>query len=375
MTQPEKQPRTENAITYETSGVDTQQAETAISAITKAVRQTFDFAAPGGKPVLDLGYFANVLDLDGSLGLAISTDSAGTKVLIAQRVGRYDTIGIDCVAMNVNDLLCVGARPTSLVDYVAVEQLDNGIMQQIIQGLHEAARQSHISIPGGEIAQMADCIRGEAPGSGMDLVGTAVGLVALDQIIVGDGINEGDVLIGMSSSGLHSNGYTLARKVFFDHLGWEVDREVSELGETLGEALLRPTRIYVDPVLEMLKSDVSIKSLAHITGDGLLNLLRTRQKVGFQVHTLPKPPAIFSVLQRGGGISDAEMYRVFNMGIGFCVLVAPEGVDSILATAEEHGVDSWVLGNATLAEEHVGHVQLLPLGLSGDGSSGTFSPE
>ena len=124
-----------------------------------------------------------------------------------------------------------------------------------------------------------------------------------------------------------------------------------------------------------MKSDVSIKSLAHITGDGLLNLLRTRQKVGFQVHTLPKPPAIFSVLQRGGGISDAEMYRVFNMGIGFCVLVAPEGVDSILATAEEHGVDSWVLGHATLAEEHVGHVQLLPLGLSGDGSSGTFSPE
>ena len=270
-----------------------------------------------------LGYFASVLDF-GGVGVAVCTDGIGTKALIAQMMGRYDTVGIDCVAMNVNDLVCVGAQPITLVDYIAVEHAEPAMLAALGAGLAEGARRAGVSIAGGEIAAMRDVIKGAVPDAGFDLAATAVGRVALDAVNTGAAVQPGDSIVGIASSGIHSNGLTLARRVFFESAGLTVDDSVEGLGETVGEALLRPTYIYVREALDLLASEVTVNALVHITGDGFLNLTRIESQVGMRLDALPAPPPVFAVLQRLGGVADAEMYRVFNMGIGFCVIVPPE---------------------------------------------------
>ena len=195
---------------------------------------------------MDIGYFANVIDI-GGIGLAICTDGVGSKSIIAQMMSRYDTIGIDCVAMNVNDAICVGARPISMVDYIAIEKADADILGAIAIGLAEGAKQAGISISGGEISPLKDVMRG------FDLVGMAVGIVPLDRIITGRDLAPGDVIIGLESSGIHSNGLTLARHVFFERAGLSIDHVFPELGTTLGEELLRPTLIYVPEILDIIE--------------------------------------------------------------------------------------------------------------------------
>jgi len=336
----------------------------ALSALLDWVRATFDYA-PGARPVLDVGYFANVVPVAPNLGIAISTDGVGTKLLVAQAAGRLDTVGIDCVAMNVNDVLCVGARPVALVDYVAVEAPDPDLLGAFGRGLARGCELAGVSCPGGELAQVREMLRGARPGSAIDLVGTAIGTVALDHVLSGQDARAGDVLLGLESNGLHSNGYTLARLTLLEHAGLRLDEHVKELGCTLADELLKPTRIYVKPVLATLDGGLPVRALAHMTGDGVFNLVRTTAPVGFDIERWPEPPPIFALLQRLGRIPDEEMFRVFNMGIGFTLLVAPEGVDAVRARLERAGLRVHVLGTATADRERTIHFR--PRGLVGRG--------
>jgi phosphoribosylformylglycinamidine cyclo-ligase len=342
---------------YKAAGVDIAEADAGLRRIIGRITATWPQTGLGAVK-LPIGYFANVIDI-GGIGLAIGTDGVGSKAIVAQMLNRYDTIGIDCVAMNVNDLLCVGARPLSMVDYIAVERADAGVLDAIAVGLAEGARQAGVSITGGEISQLPDIVRG------FDLVGTAIGTVALDRIIIGRDLHPGDQVIGVASNGLHSNGFTLTRRVFFEQAGVSPRQFFPELGCELGEELLRPTFIYVREILEIIEQVRAVKALIHITGDGLLNLPRVDAEIGFVLDALPPPPAIFGLIERCGGVPLTEMFEVYNMGIGFCVVVAEADVAATLAILARHNRQASVIGHAIADPEK--SVQLPQYKLVGQG--------
>lgn len=331
-----------NGITYSTAGVDTVIEEEGLKNLLVWTKRTFTLS---DNPVeLEFGYFANILDIGNNMGLAISTDGVGTKIIVAQMMEKYDTVGIDCIAMNVNDILCVGAKPISMVDYIAVQVADANLLGEIGKGLYEGAKISRISIPGGEIAQIREMLKSEKEGFGFDLVGTAVGIVPLDRVIIGQDIAEGDILLGLKSSGIHSNGLTLARKAFFEKGKYKVSTYFEELRRTLGEELLEPTHIYVPEVIQMIGDGLKIKALIHITGDGFLNLNRTRSNYGYIIENIPDPHPIFKLIQEVGKINDEEMFRVYNMGIGFCVVVPGSEVEKVFSICKKINVECHRMG-------------------------------
>jgi len=352
------------SFSYRDAGVFDNQ-EIGLSGLLKWISKTDDFRSDLGKTLLAPKYFANVIKITEELGIALSTDGVGTKIMLAEQMEKYDTIGIDCVAMNVNDVLCVGATPISLVDYIAVEKAQPDVLEEIAKGFYEGAKQAQVNIPAGEIAQLGDMIKGVKKDSGFDLVGTCIGLVELNKIIIGQDLQESDAIIGLESSGIHSNGFTLARKVLPDMAGLSLDEYVDELGMTLGEELLKPTKIYVQEVLEMLSEGIEIKALAHITGDGFLNLQRVEREVGYEIYSLPPTPPIFQLIQEKGNVSDEEMFRVFNMGIGFCIMVAPSDVQQVLDICENHKTKAYVLGRVT--EKTPDEIHIIPKELVGKG--------
>ena len=359
-------PAEETGLTYGEAGVETGAAIGALQRLLYWVNQAEHCRYDGssvGKVALESGYFATVIDI-GNLGLAMTTDGVGTKLLVAQMMEKYDTVGIDCVAMVANDLVCVGAEPVSMLDYIAVEKADPEVFEQIAIGLQRGADYANISISGGEVAQVREMLRGYREGSGLDLVGMAIGLVPLEEMIVGEDIDDGDVVVGLKSNGIHSNGYTLARRVLFDEMGLSVDSHVPELGRSIGEELLRPTAIYVRPAVDMMRADVRIKAFSHLTGDGFLNLLRVRTDTGFVLDCLPEPDPVFQVLQEGGRLSDEEMFLVFNMGIGFAVVTPENDADAVRVIARRHGFESGVLGRA--ASDLSGKVVVEPRQLIGE---------
>jgi phosphoribosylformylglycinamidine cyclo-ligase len=307
-------------LSYEATGI-LDNSRLGLGALVSRVSQSVAFRSKGpGRRVVDIGFFASVVEITDTLGLALCTDGVGSKVLVAEMLHRYDTIGIDCVAMNVNDAICVGAEPISFLDYIAVERATPEILEQIGRGLYAGAELAGVSIVGGEISQMPEVIKGREPGGGIDLVGMCAAIVPLDRIIIGADVAPGDVVV--RSSGVHSNGLTLARRALFEAGGLAPDRYRPELSATVGDELLRPTDIYVRPVMDLLnRQRLPIRALAHITGDGLLNLTRIKAAVGFRLDDLPEPHPIFRLIQDCGSVSTAEMYRVFNMGVGFCVIV------------------------------------------------------
>ncbi len=335
--------RERDYLTYQKAGADTGKVESALKQIVKLAESTFDFRETTGKPVIPVGHFSGVIDIGSGVSLAIKTDGVGTKVFIAQEMERYDTVGIDCVAMNVNDILCVGAEPISIVDYIAVQNPDPNLLEDLVKGLVAGCRAAEVTLSGGEIAVMPEMIKGARENMGFDLAGMGVGIVPTDEIITGDTINEGDVILGMASSGIHSNGMTLARRVLLDK--FDVTDHIDELGRSLGEELLEPTKIYVKAVRAMQKSNLDLKSLAHITGDGFLNLRRVSKDCGFRIDSLPETPPIFGLIQKHGPVSIAEMYQVFNMGIGFCIVLPAEEADSAIRIAEKHDMDCCVIGS------------------------------
>ena len=328
---------------YEQSGVSQSGAESALDGLLKHILPTRSFNTR--YPVkADIGYFANVIDLGKGEGIAFCTDGVGTKVIVAELMDQYDTLGIDCIAMNVNDLICLGARPVSMVDYIGCSHTDPKIFEQLGRGLAEGARQAEISISGGEISQVKEIIQG------IDLIGAAIGHVRLDRINVGQNIQPGNLILGLASSGVHSNGLTLARRVLLGETLAEQKEKVNQyeesLGRTLGAELLEPTRIYVQPVMEMLDAEIDIRAMVHITGGGLTNLNRVQtDNIRFVIDPLPDIPPVFELIQETGGVSDAEMYEVFNMGTGFCVIVdSANDADRVHAICKKYGISCHGIG-------------------------------
>jgi phosphoribosylformylglycinamidine cyclo-ligase len=307
---------------YARAGVSQGEADAAVASLVAALGA----AAPAeSRQLLASGHYANVVRLDERTGIALSTDGVGTKLAVADRLGRWDTVGIDCVAMNVNDVVCVGAEPLAMVDYLAVDRADPEVAGAIGAGLGRGAERAGIEIVGGELAQLGELI------NGLDLAGACFGVVALDSLITGAAIEAGDPVIGLPSSGLHSNGYTLARSALE---GIPMDDE--RLGRPLGDILLEPTEIYVKPIVELLRSEVDVRGLAHVTSGGLNNLLRLEAEVGYEIDDpLPVPP-IFTLIQERAEVSDEEMHEVFNMGCGFCIVVAAAADEVVLERLQGH---------------------------------------
>jgi phosphoribosylformylglycinamidine cyclo-ligase len=334
----ESKPMAAQQDLYKEAGVDTPEADAGLNHIKRRVERTWPRQGRG-RVVLPHWYFANVIEMDG-VGVALCTDGVGSKAIIADLIGKYDTIGIDCVAMNVNDMICVGAEPISLVDYIAVNRVNAAMLDAVATGLCEGANMARISISGGEIAQLNDTI------NGFDLVGMAMGRVDLDKVICGKDVADGDVVIGVKSSGIHSNGLTLARRAFFDKHRFDVNHKFDDLDTSLGEELLRPTHIYVREAIEILETVKGVKALINITSDGLLNLARVKAEVGFEIDDLIEAQPIFALIQHHVDLPDRQMFEIFNMGIGFCFVVDPTAVELTMSILKRHGRQAQRIGRA-----------------------------
>jgi phosphoribosylformylglycinamidine cyclo-ligase len=316
---------------YAAAGVDTGQADAAVDALVGVLR-TIELDRPSAS-VLPNGHYASVLRVAPNLGIAVSTDGVGSKIVVAEQADRLETVGIDCIAMNVNDLVCVGAEPIAMLDYLAVEQANPQALARIALGLKVGAQAAGIEIPGGELAVLPELIRGHPSPHGFDLCGTAIGTVALDAIVTGAEAQPGDAIVGLPSSGLHSNGYTLARRALLEEGGLALDDRPALLeGRSVADALLEPTVIYVRAVLDLLRSDIAVNGLAHITGGGLRNLLRLGgDRVGFAIEAPLPVPGVCALVAELGDVPTSEMWDVFNMGCGFVAIVPEARADDAVA--------------------------------------------
>ncbi|MBO0769466.1 MAG: phosphoribosylformylglycinamidine cyclo-ligase [Solirubrobacterales bacterium] len=358
---------------YAAAGVDTHQADQGVEAIIQTLRAT-DL---GRSPLaLDLGrHYASVMALPGvsdaegkPVGIALATDSVGSKVIVAEQTGRFETIGIDCVAMNVNDLVCVGARPLALLDYIAVESVEPAFLGKLAVGLAEGARRAGVEIPGGEVCQVPEVLRGHPSPYGFDLVGSAFGQVPLAAIITGDKLAPGDALIGLPASGVHANGLTLARRALLQDGGYALTDTPPELaGKSVADVLLEPTVIYVKALLALLDSSIPVHALSHITGGGLLNLLRLGSGVGYAIKDpLPVPP-VFDLIAAKAKVAAAEMWEVFNMGCGLVASVPAASAGEAVTLLSEYHPGAGVIGQVT---GRAGIVEIPPLGIINDPQSG-----
>jgi phosphoribosylformylglycinamidine cyclo-ligase len=335
---------------YAAAGVDTRQADQAVAAIV-GVLKTIETGRESLSVPLP-GHYASVMRLPGPLapnvGIALATDSVGSKVIVAEQTGRFDTIGIDCVAMNVNDLICVGATPLALLDYIAVEHAEPAMLEAIGRGLAAGAADAGVEIPGGEVCQVPELLRGHPSPFGFDLVGSAFGAVELDKIIDGSRVRAGDVMIGLPASGIHSNGMTLARRALLDDGALTMEQKPEMLrGKSVADVLLEPTVIYVRAVLALIASEVDVRGLAHITGGGLMNLRRIGTDVGYTISKpLPSPP-VFELIAAFGEIEATEMWEVFNMGCGLVAMVPAEQAGSAVALLEGFHPGAAVIGEIT----------------------------
>ena len=346
--------------TYAAAGVDTAKADEGVGALV-SVLSSIELDRTTAS-VLPSGHYASVLRVAPNLGIAIGTDGVGSKIVVAEQADRLETIGIDCIAMNVNDIICVGAEPIALVDYLAVEQVDASALKRIAEGLKTGAQDANIEISGGELAVIPELIRGHPSPHGFDLCGTAIGTVALDMIVTGIDAQPGDAIVGLPSSGLHSNGFTLARRALE---GLALDETPPELGGiSVADALLEPTVIYVRAILELLASDIPVRGLAHITGGGLTNLLRLGNgRLGWSIEApLPVPP-VCGLIARRADVPAAEMWEVFNMGCGFMAVVPDDRVDDAVALLEARHPGTARIGTVTDAG---GTISVPGLGIAGD---------
>jgi len=327
--------RNKSKVTYADLGIDIKTISTAQKKIGAMISGTHLLPFTG-KVLSGYGGYAGLIDL-GSRVLALHADGVGSKIIVAQMMNRFDTIGVDCIAMNVNDVICVGAQPLAFIDYIALKSANKILVQQIVKGLVEGAQESNVPIVGGETAVLPDLISGFDDGNAFDLAGMVLGSVARkSELVLGQRITVGDVILGVESSGLHSNGYTLARKVLLSK--YSLDEIPGYMLRTLGEELLTPTRIYVKPIIEILnrRKSIRIHGLAHITGGSFTKLARLNKRVRYMLNNLPSVEGIFKQIKVEGRVDINEMYRTFNMGIGFCVILPRNSVDKVFSIFEKY---------------------------------------
>lgn len=318
-------------VTYSESGVDIDLEAVTVAKLASKLKPTLEYR----NIITDSGHFAALVEL-GDKAIAMSTDGVGSKILVAKMMEKYDTVGIDMIAMVVNDILCVGAEPIALVDYLAVEEPDPEVASEIADGLVKGAEESRIAIIGGETASLPGIVKD------FDLAGTGIGFVDKDKIITGENIEAGDILIGLRSSGIHSNGLSLARRAIFEDGGFSVDDKMPNSDSTIGEELLKPTQLYVKAIVELLKEDFNIKGLAHMTGGGVNNLSRLKKGIGFEIDNYPEPQEIFKLIYNQG-VPLEEMYKVFNMGIGFCVIASPDEAEAVVKALNKN-IEAYIVG-------------------------------
>lgn len=334
--------------TYKDAGVDVEAGNQFVKKISPIVKATY-------RPEVlnDLGGFGALFSIrkdkyDNPV-LVSSTDGVGTKLNIAFLLDRHDTIGIDLVAMVVNDIVVQGAEPLFFLDYLAMGKLDPDQAAQIVVGIAQGCQDAGCSLVGGETAEMP----GFYPEGEYELAGFGVGIVEKDGVVDGSGITVGDRIIGLASSGLHSNGYSLARKVLLGDQAYRIDSQIDELGCSLGEELLRPTRIYVKPIANLIR-DFTIKGIAHITGGGLrdniVRVLPKRCQAVIESNSWERPP-IFTLISRLGGVSEAEMLATFNCGIGMVLIVPADEVEEQMSRLQAMGEACYAIGKITKREE------------------------
>ncbi len=341
---------TDEKITYEKSGVSIDKGNQSVEMMKPFVKSTFR------KEVLtDLGGFGGLFALDKEKYdepvLVSGTDGVGTKLKIAFAMKKDDTIGIDAVAMCVNDIVVTGAEPLFFLDYLAVGELDPEQVTEIVKGISEGCKIAGCALIGGETAEMP----GFYPVGEYDVAGFAVGIVEKNKIIDGKKIKEGDVVIGLPSSGLHSNGFSLARNVLFERGFMQVDSYIEEMGKSIGNILLEPTKIYVKTILSLLEK-VEIKGIAHITGGGLIEnvprILPEGLAAEITVASFPKPH-IFDFIQKIGAVDEAEMYRVFNMGVGMTMIVDQAEAEQVIALCKALDEEAYLIGKIVKGSETI----------------------
>lgn len=338
------------SLTYKDAGVDKEAGYKQVSLIKDFIKRTH---TPG--VLSDLGGFSGLFQLDSENYkepvLVSGTDGVGTKLKLAFMMDKHDTIGQDCVAMCANDILCQGAKPLFFLDYIATGKLVPEKMAQVVEGVANGCIQAGAALIGGETAEMPDFYKdGE-----YDMAGFCVGVVDKSKIINGTNIGEGDYIIGLPSSGIHSNGYSLVRKIVFEKMGLHVDTYVEELGCTIGEELLKPTRIYSNPLSDLIEK-FTIKGISHITGGGFYENIPRVLPAGYTANidtSLIKRHKIFDILQEWANISTEEMYSTFNMGVGMILVVGKEDLNDIEEALKEKGEDYYVLGQVSKGHEGV----------------------
>jgi len=345
----------EKGATYAEAGVDIMNEGRAIRGLVSALK----YRREGFGAQVDIGgHFTGIVEF-GEHYLSLCTDGVGSKILIAEQLQKWDTIGIDCMAMNANDMICIGAEPIAFVDYIATENPDPAIMEQVGKGLDEGARQANLTIIGGETASLPEIV------DGLDLAGTCLGFVKKGSVITGQNTVPGDVIIGLPSSGLHSNGFSLVRRIVemndlsyispldeivsrkewkaksrYPHHMETVERWArSEGARILGEILLTPTRIYVNEIMELLGELPmgSVHAMANITGGGFRNLARVREGLRFVIDEPLDVHPVFRLVQVLGSVDEKEMYQTFNMGMGLCIIVDPSVQERVLEVLRERG--------------------------------------
>lgn len=338
------------SLSYKDSGVDKEAGYKSVNLIKGMLKKTY---IPG--VLSDIGGFSGLFQLDvkdyKEPVLVSGTDGVGTKLKIAFMMDKHNTIGQDCVAMCVNDIVCQGAKPLFFLDYIATGKLIPEKMASIVEGITNGCIQAGCALIGGETAEMPGFYKEDE----YDLAGFCVGIVDKSKIITGENIKEGDMLIGLPSSGIHSNGYSLVRKIVFEKEKMDIDRHIPELGKTIGEELLIPTRIYVPVVLDLIDR-FNIKGISHITGGGFYENIPRMLPKGLTAHidtSTIKVPVIFHLLQKWGNIEKKEMYSTFNMGVGMVLAVDKAELDSIANYLKDKKEDFYILGEIKAGQEGV----------------------
>lgn len=330
------------SLTYKDSGVDVEGGNRFVKKIAPFVRSTF---TPG--VITDIGGFGALFSPDFSgmdePVLVSGTDGVGTKLRIAQQMNKHDTIGIDAVAMCVNDIITSGAKPLFFLDYISCGRLKEDVLVDVVKGIAEGCIMSSCSLVGGETAEHP----GVVPDDEYDIAGFSVGIVDRKKIINGNTIGAGDIIIGIPSSGIHSNGYSLVRKLFFEMKGYFLDKKFNDLEKTLGETLLYPTTIYVKGIKSSIESGINLKGIVHITGGGFYEniprILPQNTSVVIEKKSFPVPP-IFNIIKKEGSVDEAEMFTTFNMGIGMMIFVDKNQGDAALKVLDEAGYPSYIIG-------------------------------